>query len=270
MSQDSELPLSQAYTQYVSGLKENRKKGISQDLNRFVRWCGGSGSINALTPQTVASYCEWLGRSGGDVSRKLAPVKKFLTYLKNEGLVKVSLATHARVPKNRALAKITRDQKAAPEIAQLTQEGFNQLSQRLEGLKAERTRVVGDIGRAMADKDFRENAPLDAAKERQGLVESQIRELEQTLSSAVITGGDSSKDTQRVAIGKKVQLKTPGTSRKVSYLVVHPREANPGDGKISSESPVGKALMNRQAGEQIQVIVPKGSIQYLIEKVTAG
>ena len=268
MAQVTDLPLNRAYSQYVSGLKENRKKGISQDLNRFVRWCGSSGPISGLTPQIVASYCEWLGRSGGDVAKKLDPVKKFLTYLKNEDLVKVSLATHARVPKNKALARIAKSQKAAPEVAELTQEGFKQLTKQLEYLKAERTKVVGDIGRAMADKDFRENAPLDAAKERQGLVESRIRELEHTLSSAVITGGATGKKAQRVAIGKTVVVKTPGNGRKVSYLVVHPREANPVERKISSESPVGKALMNRQAGEEVQVIVPKGSVQYLIEKVT--
>ena len=268
MVQVTDIPLNKAYSQYVSGLRENKKKGISRDLNRFVRECGSSTPISALTPQTVASYCEWLGRSGGDVAAKLAPVKKFLTYLKNEDLVKISLATHARVPKNRSLARIAKSQKAAPDVAELTQEGFERLSGRLEDLKAERTRVVKDIGRAMADKDFRENAPLDAAKERQGLVESQIRELEHTLSSAIITGGDSGKKVQRVAIGKTVVLKTPGNGRKVSYLVVHPREANPVEKKISSESPVGKALMNRQAGDEVQVIVPKGSIQYLIEKVT--
>ena len=268
MEQATDLPLNKAYSQYVSGLKANRKKGISQDLNRFVRWCGSSGPISGLTPQTVASYCEWLGRGGGDVAKKLDPVKKFLTYLKNEELVKVSLATHARVPKNKALARIAKSQKAAPEVAELTQEGFKQLTEQLETLKAERTKVVVDIGRAMADKDFRENAPLDAAKERQGLVESRIRELEQTLSSAVITEGVSGRKAQRVAIGKTVVVKTPGNGRKVKYLVVHPREANPVERKISSESPVGKALMNRQAGEEVQVIVPKGSVQYLIEKVS--
>lgn len=268
MAQDTDLRLDEAYSQYVSGLKENKKKGISTDLNRFRREIGGNTLVGTITPQDVASYCEYVGRSGGDVAKKLDPVKKFLTYLKNQELVKISLATHARVPKNKALARIAKSRQAAPEIAELTQEGFKQLTERLEVLKAERTRVVSDIGRAMADKDFRENAPLDAAKERQGLVESQIRELEQTLSSAVITGGATGKKAQRVAIGKTVVVKTPGNSRKVSYLVVHPREANPVEKKISSESPVGKALMNRQAGDEIQVIVPKGSIQYLIEKVT--
>ena len=209
-----------------------------------------------------------MGRSGGDVAKKLDPVKKFLTYLKNEELVRISLATHARVPKNKALAKIARDQKAAPDVAELTQEGFDRLTAQLESLKADRTKVVGDIGRAMADKDFRENAPLDAAKERQGLVESRIRELEQTLSSAVITGGDSTVKIQRVAIGKTVVLKSANNGRKVSYLVVHPREANPTERKLSIESPVGKSLMNRQAGEKVEVIVPKGSVRYVIEKVT--
>ena len=268
MAQLQELPLNEAYGQYVIGLKEKQRQGISQNLNRFVQWCGRSRPISALTPQDIASYCEWLGLSGGDVAKKLEPVKAFLSHLKKKNMVKISLAPHARVPKSKTRSRNSAIQDSTTEAPQLTKAGFQQLSTELAARKEERTRIIGDIGRAMADKDFRENAPLDAAKERQGLIESKIRDLEHTLSNAVIAGSASAKKFQRVAIGKKVTLKNPGDGRKFSYLVVHPREANPGEGKLSSESPVGKALMNKRAGEEVQVNVPKGSIQYLIERVT--
>jgi transcription elongation factor GreA len=269
VTQLQELPLNEAYGQYVIGLKDKQRQGISQNLNRFVQWCGRSRPITALTPQDVASYCEWLGLSGGDVAKKLEPVKAFLSYLKKKDMVNMSLAPHARVPKSKTRSRNSMNQQSAMEAPQLTKAGFQKLTTELAARKEERTKIVGDIGRAMADKDFRENAPLDAAKERQGLVESMIRDLEQTLNTAVIAGSSSAKKFQRVAIGKKVNLKDPGNGRKFSYLVVHPREANPGEGKLSSESPVGKALMNKRAGEEVQVKVPKGSIHYLIERVTS-
>lgn len=268
MAQNQDLALNEAYSLYISGLKDSQRRAISsQDLNRFVQWCGRSGPLSALTPQTVASYSEWVGLSGGDVAKKLEPVKAFLSYLKKKDLVSIGLAPHARVPKSKRRTKGSSDQGQVEEAAELTKEGYQQLNARLKALKEERVKVVGDIGRAMADKDFKENAPLDAAKERQGMVESMIRGLEHTLNSAVVMGKSSAKKALRVTIGKTVTLKDTGNGRKVSYLVVHPREASPGDGKISSASPVGRALLNKRAGEEVEITVPKGSIRYIIERV---
>jgi transcription elongation factor GreA len=260
------LPLTEAYSLYVSGLKEAQKRGISQDLNRFVQWCGRSGPVTDLTPQTVATYAEWVSMSGGDVARKLDPVKAFLTFLKRKEIIGISLAPHMRIPKGKGKGRNSLDNEAVA-LAQLTKEGHQQLTARLDSLKQERIKVISDIGRAMADKDFRENAPLEAAKERQGLVESMIRDLEHTLNRAIITDDVALAAAVRVAIGAKVVLKDSGSGREVSYVVVHPREANPTERKISSESPVGKALMNKGEGDEVKVSAPKGTIQYRIQKI---
>ena len=151
--------------------------------------------------------------------------------------------------------------------AELTREGYDELVARLNALKGERVQIVEDIGRAMADKDFRENAPLDAAKERQGFTESMIRNLEHTLSKAVIRDSTSSKRQKFVAIGTKVTLKNLGRSEKATFTLVHPSEANLSEGKLSSESPVGKALLNRQKGDEVEVIIPKGTIRYKLERI---
>ncbi len=266
MAENQGLALNTAYTQYVSRLKDGQLKKVSQDLNRFVQWYGASGSLDSLTPQDAASYCEWVSQRGGDVAKKLEPVKAFLSYLKKEKLVTHSLASHIRAPKNKSRAKAQRTQAEAAAAAELTKEGHLKLTAELDNLKAERIRVVDDIGRAMADKDFRENAPLDAAKERQGFVESRIRELEHTLNSAVVAAKSSAKK-DRVTIGKRVILTDIGRKSSHEYVVVHPREANPREGKISSESPVGKALLNEPAGKVVNVNLPKGAIKYLIKDV---
>ena len=135
-------------------------------------------------------------------------------------------------------------------------------------LKLERFSVVGDISRAMADKDFRENAPLDAAKERQGFIESSIRELEGILANAVVRTSDTIDDgTKRVKIGRKVTLKDAKSGKQVLYRVVDSREADPVSGKISNVSPVGKALMDKTIGEEVQVTIPKGTLSYIVQKI---
>ena len=130
--------------------------------------------------------------------------------------------------------------------AQLSKEGYQRLQSQLEEWKGERVKVVEDIKLAMEDKDFRENAPLDAAKERQGLIESKIRELESGLSTAEIIGPGSKKTKHvRVVVGSTVRLKDSSSGRQVSYTLVDVREADVAAGRISTASPVGQALLNR-------------------------
>jgi transcription elongation factor GreA len=120
----------------------------------------------------------------------------------------------------------------------------------------------------MEDKDFKENSPLDAAKERQGLVESRIRELESGLSTAeIITEGSKKTRHLRVAVGTKVTLKDTSSGRQVNYTLVDIREADVSSGKISTASPVGQALLDRTVGEAVSINVPKGTLHYTIEKI---
>ena len=266
MPQNSDLVLSEAYNLFMTELKEEQRPASYQDLNRFVQWCGRDSSVGKLTPQVVAVYADWVGTGGKGALGKLEPVKTFLSFLKRKGLINASLASHVRAPKSKGRIKNPRNQ-ASVEQAWLTEEGYHELTARLEALKEERGKIIIDIRRAMADKDFRENAPLDAAKERQGFIESMIRELEETLSSAVVGGKPSSSNNLQVALGNKVVLKDVDSGQEVAYTLVHSTEAAPGDGKISNVSPVGKALLDKQVGKEVFITVPKGTLHYIIERI---
>jgi len=219
-----------------------------------------------LTPPEIEEYAGASGIWGPDSALKLKPVRSFLVYLKDKGFTRIGLATHL---------KSTRSKKgpqrvylrANSEHAELSPEGFANLQARLEVLKEERMKVVGDIQLAMADKDFRENAPLDAAKERQGLVESSIRELEHILNNAVIATVAKDDAVPRIRLGKKVTLKDVASSKEVKYTLVDVREADPINGKLSSVSPVGRGIMDKVVGDEVHITVPRGTTHYRILKI---
>ena len=260
------LSLMDALAQYLQSLPGQEQRDGKQELNRFVQWCGRDRAVDELSPPEVAEYAGSSGMWGSDSAKKLKLVKSFLAHLKNRGLTSVSLAPHLRVSKakkgsQRIYSKYATDQ------AELSAEGYANLQSRLQMLKEERIKIVADIQRAMADKDFRENAPLDAAKERQGFIESSFRELEAILANAVVRGTTKGVKDKRVRTGRRVTLRDTTTGKKIRYTLVDPREADPVTGKISNLSPVGKALLDRSIGEEVQVTAPIGTFHYLIEKV---
>ncbi len=260
------LTLTEAVGQYLGGLKQGQPLDGRQELNRFVQWCGRDRGVSGLTPVEVAEYAESAGMWGTNSADRLKLVKSFLTYLKQKGLIGASLAPHLKPSRAKKGSRRVYF-KSAAEQAHLTPEGLNNLQLRLEMLKEERIKIVADIGRAMADKDFKENAPLDAAKERQGLVESGIRELEGIVTHAVVTDSSAFANDKRVRLGKKVTLRDLGSGKKVSYRLVDTRETDPVTGKISSVSPVGRALLDKEKGDEVNITVPKGTLHYVIEKI---
>ena len=266
MTDDQSTSLAQALTQFLADRKGKSVREGHQELTRFIQWCGRDRTVARLTPSEVAGYSESAGMWGSNSAGQLKLVKSFLTYLKDKGHVNVSLAPHVRVSKSKKGAQRVHF-KSSQEQAELSQEGFDNLHARLEILKGERVNIVGDIQRAMADKDFRENAPLNAAKERQGMIESGIKELESILSNAVVSNPISDSDEKRVRLGTSVTLRDLGNGKKVAYTVVDSREANPGTGKISSISPVGKALLDKLPGEEVAITVPQGTMRYVIESI---
>ena len=140
----------------------------------------------------------------------------------------------------------------------------------LDDLKEQRALVLEDIKRAMADKDFRENAPLDAAKDQQGIIELRIRELEASINNAQILPEGASSKVARSAVGAKVTLKDTISGKTVAYTLVDVREADASLGKISTVSPVGQALLDRMVGEEVTINVPKGTLRYLVQRITAA
>lgn len=148
------------------------------------------------------------------------------------------------------------------KMYQITTEGKKELEKELEQLKARRGEIADKIAEARDYGDLSENAEYDAAREEQGLVESRVAEIEDILLNAELI--KSSKKSS-VGIGSKVQLKN-GT-KTVEYHVVGPVEANPVEGKISNESPIGVALMGKKVGDKAVVTTPKGDINYEVVSV---
>lgn len=267
MAEENGIRLSEALNQYLASLKSHGHKSDGhQELTRFVRWFGRDRSPSELNPPEIGEYAESAGHGGGDSAQKLKPVKSFLAYMGKEGMSKTGLATHLKPTRAKKGPQQVLS-RANTEQAELSPEGFTNLQTRLGVLKEERIKVVGDIQRAMADKDFRENAPLDAAKERQGLIESSIRELENILANAVVSSPNADDNEERIRLGKKVTIQEIGTSKELSYILVDQREADPTSGKISSASPVGRGLMDKLVGDEVHVATPRGSTRYVVLKI---
>ena len=269
----TDLSCTEALSQYVAEKKNGKKPTLGHhEIGRFIAWIGRERVLTSLAPSEVADYAHYVGLGGSDAGARLSPVKEFLVFLKAQGWIETSLATHLRIPRTRKTT--TGNSKtmtlSTPESTQLSQEGYERLVAQLDELKIDRVTVVEDIKYAMEDKDFRENSPLDAAKERQGLIESKIRELEGALSRVeIITQKGRRAQQAKVSTGCTVTLKDSSSGKKVLYTLVDAREADVSAGKISTQSPVGQALLDRRVGEELSINVPKGTLGYKIEKIDA-
>lgn len=148
------------------------------------------------------------------------------------------------------------------KMYQITNEGKKELENELELLKSRRGGIAEKIAAARDYGDLSENAEYDAAREEQGLVESRVAEIEDILQSAEIIKV-SKRST--IGLGSKVELKNG--ARTIVYYIVGPVEANPIEGKISNESPIGVALEGKKEGDTATVTTPKGDITYTVVKV---
>jgi len=149
----------------------------------------------------------------------------------------------------------------------LTAEGYKKLEEELEYLRAvKRQEVAQRLHEALAEGgELIENAEYEAAKNEQAFVEGRIQEIEALLRQATIIDGDHTKDY--VDLGARVTIRE-GNYPPETYHIVGPAEANPREGKISHESPIGQALMGHRAGEEVTVETPGGKIVFKIEEVS--
>ena len=149
----------------------------------------------------------------------------------------------------------------------LTQEGYNKIEEEVEYLKTiKRKEVAERIKVAISFGDLSENAEYDEAKNEQAQVEERIIKLESMIRRAVII--DESKiDSNVVTIGSIVKVNDMDFEEEVEYTIVGSAEADPYEGKISNESPVGKALLGRTIGDIVDVQVPDGVAKFEILEI---
>jgi len=143
--------------------------------------------------------------------------------------------------------------------------GYDMLTEQLRALKAERPTIVDAIEEARAHGDLSENAEYHAAKERQGQVEASIADIEDKLSRAQVID-PTALSGSKVVFGATVSL-LDEDDQPVRYQIVGQAEADAKSGRISYSSPLGRALIGREVGDEVEVTVPAGDKFYLIEKI---
>ena len=249
-------------TRFLIRLPPERKIQAQQEINRFARWYGEKRPIHELNAPGVSGYVEHVTSSATDPAERLKPVKEFLSYAFKQGFIKAKLASEIKFKKTPAKALQSGKRHAESAIA-LTAQGYAELEAELIALKNERPRVAEEIRKAAADKDFRENAPLEAAREYQGHLEGRIRELEDFLKKATIID-EKQNASHKVGLGDTIVLRELASGEEITYTLVDAREANPLKGKISMVSPIGKAVVGHTRGDTVNVVAPAGTIPYLI------
>lgn len=259
----ADVTLSDAAQRFAETLRDASRQLTLAELNRFVRWYGAGRRVDQLRGHDISLYADVLGPATPDSSRRADYIRSFLAYMKKSGLTETNLAPHLRLRKGGAKAASATVQTL--EAVELTGEGIEALRSELESLMSQRAGVREEIRKAMLDKDFRENAPLDAAKDKQGHIEARIREIEGLLKRAVVVEQNAGGD--RVQVGSTVLVRNLGSGSVNRFTIVGPTEANAADGRISSASPVGRSLLDRTVGDEVQVSVPAGTMSLRIEEI---
>jgi transcription elongation factor GreA len=256
----------EAATRFLSTLSTESATENQQELLKFTRWYGVDRPIINLTGQEIANYSGQFHSGTHKAAEHLNAVKDFLSYCFKQGLTPSNLAPHIRVKKSPASKHTGPDTGKAEESIALTKDGHEELKGKLAALKEERPKIVEELRRAAADKDFRENAPLEAAREKQGHVEGQIRDLENTLKRARVIESTEEKGL-KITLGDSVVLSYVESGERIQYTLVSSKEANIQQRKISLVSPMGQALFNKEAGDKLEVAAPSGVLTYKIIEI---
>ena len=149
----------------------------------------------------------------------------------------------------------------------LTRDGLKKLEEELNFLRTvRRAQVAERLHNAQEDGELIENAEYEDAKNEQAFLEGKILSLEAMLSSAVIIENEGPAKGV-VGLGSKVTIKESGGGKPEAYQLVGAAEANPKDGRISNESPLGRALLGRKVGDEVKVNAPSGTISFRVVSI---
>ncbi|MBM3141067.1 MAG: transcription elongation factor GreA [Chloroflexi bacterium] len=258
----------EALTHFINALEPETAKNDRPAVEQFIAWFGSTRSIGELSGEDVTRYheAEAEGDSAADLPH-LEPLRAFLAYCSRMAFTDANLVPFLQLGAHAGGARGLEGaaEELGGEAYHVTLEGLQVLERQLDKLKGERPVIAEKLRAALADKDFRENAPLDAARDEQAHLEARIRDIEQRLRRAVIIDRDSKRG--RANVGSTVRLLNLDRNREQTFTLVSPTEVDPAKGKISIESPVGLAVRNRAAGEEIVVQAPAGPISFRLLEV---
>lgn len=185
--------------------------------------------------------------------------------LKTNSNSKVKKTTKIKSPVRDIVEEYVEDDK---KTVMVTKDGYDALVFELNDLKTRRRKEVSArIKEAISFGDLSENSEYAEAKEEQAFVEGRILELERKIKNAKIITEKEKINSEGVQLGAKVKLKNLTKGEIEEYTIVGSTEANPFEGRISNESPVGSAILDAQKGDKIRVKVPAGTVEYQIVSI---
>jgi len=152
------------------------------------------------------------------------------------------------------------------DVVYVTEEGLQKIKEELAYLQTEKREEISvKLEAAIKQGDLKENADYHSAKEEQGFVEGRIKDLEDALRRAEIIEDNVPADT--VSVGNTVTVVEAGFDEEETYYIVGPHEADPANGRISNESPIGQALLGAKKGQTITAQTPGGAIRFTIQSI---
>ena len=235
------------------------------DVEAFLEAFGSDRPLSDMTTADVAAYAERFRNDNLEDPPQLEPLRAFLAYAWRLSFTTENLVPALQLGQPEPVGRQPIAQAFGSEGYRMTLQGLQGLEHELEELKAQRPRIADELRAAMADKDFRENAPLDAARDAQAHLEARIRDIEARLRHAVII--DPNQKKGRANVGSTVKLLNVASEREQVFQLVSPSEVDPSNGKISIESPVGSALMDHVPGDEVTVKAPSGTMRFKLIEV---
>ena len=233
---------------------------------RFVSHVTPQVPIADLTPHQMTAYQDLIGANTTQMLDRLMPVKDFLRFCwKERALTETNLGNNIRIrkPGGAKQASVAHEEGVRFEV---TQAGLEKMRTDLEQLQEEMPRAIEAVAQAREDKDIRENAPLEAAREYQERLKSRIDELEYQIAHSHLSEGGAS---GRAHVGSTVKVALLGQEpeRVEEYTLVGPTEVDPVARRISIESPMGRGLIDQSVGSQVEINAPRGVIRFRIVAV---
>lgn len=248
---------------FMASEPEKLREGLPA-IQAFLEEYGLDRAMDDLDGEFVTDYVR---DNAPESPSDLEPLRAFLAYCSRLAFTPSNLVPYLQL--GPAAGGARGGQGAAAELGgkafYVTLDGLRRLEAQLEDERAKRPEIAQKLRDAMADKDFRENAPLDAARDEQAHLEMRIRDLETKLRNAVII--DEEAKAGRANVGSIVRVKNLKTDSEQEFTLVPQNEVDPKAGRISIESPVGMAVINHGPGDEVTVNAPSGPIQFKIVEV---
>ena len=265
----SESTMIEALKYYVKTIPLSERMNERAVVADFVTNIGADKLLSNLKPPEVGDYSQQITSrmANTDTQSRLTSVKKFLSFLHNSELIENDLNIPSHLRSKRILTNKRTKNKISTfeEGPKLTRSRYKTLISQLGKLNKQKMDLAVDIQNAAADGDVRENAPLEAAREAQGMVMAKITDIENLMRGAIIIDdGSQSLLKGKINIGSKVTIENQKNKEVHTFQVVDFHEADPLNSKISSDSPVAKAILGKSKGEVVSVKSPSGTLEYKI------